>query len=99
MSQRPHILITMMNDARQAHEHQTPDKVHDGPHQTPDKVHDGPCAAQFAALEKCAKTKDPRRFKVHIKECKRETLAGVSFSAVRAQGDSHMHLSSLTISS
>jgi len=32
--------------------------------QKPDKVHDGPCAQQFAALEKCAKTKDPRKYRV-----------------------------------
>lgn len=30
----------------------------------PDKINDGPCAQQFAALEECAKTKDPRKFRV-----------------------------------
>jgi hypothetical protein len=29
-----------------------------------DKINDGPCAQQFAALEECAKTKDPRRYRV-----------------------------------
>jgi ureidoglycolate hydrolase len=38
-----------------------------------DKINDGPCAQQFAALEECAKTKDPRRYRTKLQACPAET--------------------------
>lgn len=54
---RSYVIAPRSDESRRPH-------IHHDERRTPDKVHDGPCAAQFSALDKCAKTKDPRRFKV-----------------------------------